>query len=151
MMLNKSIGIAKIDTNMKTNTVVEKIMSDSVISLHPHDTLKLVDRTFDKHKFHHIPITDVNRHVIGIISKEDIMRLISIRKEFTDKDFASIRVKDFMSDKVVTIQPDDTVGLAADIFMTNHFHAIPVTEDDKLVGIVTTHDLIKYAFGDVIL
>lgn len=134
---------------MDTSIIVEKIMSDEVISLHLNDTLRLVDKTFDKHNFHHIPICDVDRKVVGIISKEDIMRLISVRKEFTEKEFGSIKTKDFMSTNVVTIRPDDTIGLAADIFMTNHFHAIPVTEEDKLIGIITTHDLIKYAYGDV--
>ncbi len=134
---------------MKTNTIVEKVMTDKVISLHLEDSLRLVDRTFDKYRFHHIPICNVDKEVVGIISKEDIMRLISVRKEFTEKEFGAIKAKNFMSTNVITIRPDDTVGLAADIFMTNHFHAIPVTEDKRLVGIVTTHDLIKYAFGDI--
>lgn len=135
---------------MDTSIIVEKIMSDSVISLHPDDTLRLVDKTFDKYSFHHIPITNVDKKVLGIISKEDIMRLISVRKEFTDKEFGSIKAKDFMSTNVVTIRPDDTIGLAADMFMTNLFHAIPVTEDDKLIGIVTTHDLIKHAYSQLL-
>jgi len=55
-----------------------------------------------------------------------------------------------MSDKLVLITPEDSIGLAADMFITNHFHALPVVdEDDNLQGIVTTHDLIKYAYKDI--
>lgn len=134
---------------MNTDTLIEKVMSDKVVSLHMNDTLRLVDKTFDKYNFHHIPICDVDRKVVGIISKEDIMRLISVRKEFTEKEFGSIKAKDFMSTNIVTVRPDDSIGLAADIFMTNQFHAIPITEDEKLIGIITTHDLIKFAYGEV--
>ncbi len=134
---------------MDRNIPVEKIMTTDVIALHTEDTLKIVDNTFDKHGFHHIPITDIHRKVVGMISKEDIMRLISVRREFTDKEFGKIKTKDFMCTNVVTIRPDDSIGLAADMFMANKFHALPVVDEGKLVGMVTTHDLIKYAYKDV--
>ncbi len=136
---------------MDTLTPVKDIMTKDVIALHLDDTLKIVDKTFDKHHFHHIPILDSKAKVVGMISKEDILRLISVRQEFTDKEFGRIKVKDFMSDKVVLITPEDSVGLAADMFITNHFHALPVVfEDGNLAGIVTTHDLIKYAYKSAV-
>ena len=135
--------------DINRNNPVSEIMTKEVIALHTEDTLKLVDKTFDKYGFHHIPITDIHRKIVGIISKEDIIRLISVRREFTDKEFGKIKTKDFMSTHVVTITPDDSIGLAADIFLANKFHALPVVEDEKLVGIITTHDLIKYAYDDV--
>ena len=135
---------------MDALTPVKEIMTKDVIALHLDDTLRLVDKTFDKHHFHHIPILDSNGKVAGMISKEDILRLISVRQEFTDKEFGRIKVRDFMSDKLVLITPEDSIGLAADMFITNHFHALPVVdEDDNLQGIVTTHDLIKYAYKDI--
>jgi predicted transcriptional regulator len=45
------------------------------------------------------------------------------------------------------LDPDDTVGLAADIFLVNRFHALPVVDGVDLVGIVTSHDLIALAYG----
>ncbi len=135
---------------MDALTPVKEIMTKDVIALHLDDTLRLVDKTFDKHHFHHIPILDSKGKVAGMISKEDILRLISVRQEFTDKEFGRIKVRDFMSDKLVLITPEDSIGLAADMFITNHFHALPVVdEDDNLQGIVTTHDLIKYAYKDI--
>ena len=46
----------------------------------------------------------------------------------------------------VSLDMEDTVGLAADIFMANKFHALPVVENNQLVGIVTTHDILLFAF-----
>jgi acetoin utilization protein AcuB len=45
------------------------------------------------------------------------------------------------------LSPDDTVGLAADIFLANKFHALPIVDDGQLVGIVTAHDLLSYSFS----
>jgi len=133
-----------------TNVALKEIMTEEVITLHEDDSLRLVDKTFDKYGFHHIPILNTSKRVVGMISKDDILRLISIRNEFTDKEFGRIKVKDFMATDIVTVSSDDSIGLAADIFFANKFHALPIVENDKLVGLVTTHDLIKHAYKRVI-
>lgn len=46
----------------------------------------------------------------------------------------------------IQLDPDDSIGLAIDIFLANKFHALPIVEDGALLGIVTTHDLLEYAF-----
>jgi len=130
---------------MNPNILVTEVMTKDVIAIHVEDSLNIVSKTFENHSFHHIPILNHGK-LAGILSKEDILRLLSIRAEYSEKEFKQIKVKDFMSSKIISIRPDDSVGLAADIFMTNDIHALPVVEDDELVGIITTHDLIKYAY-----
>ena len=46
------------------------------------------------------------------------------------------------------LSPTDTVVTAATHFTKNKYHALPVVENGKLVGIVTTYDLIEYAYND---
>jgi len=130
---------------MNPNVPVNEVMTKNVISIHINDSLNIVSKTFENHSFHHIPVLNHGK-LAGILSKEDILRLLSVRAEYSEKDFKLIKVKDFMSSKVISIRSDDSVGLAADIFMTNDIHALPVVDQDELVGIITTHDLIKYAY-----
>jgi len=130
---------------MNPNIPVSEVMTKDVISIHVEDSFNIVSKTFESHSFHHIPILNHGK-LAGILSKEDILRLLSIRTEYSDEEFKLIKVKDFMSSKVISVRPDDSVGLVADIFMTNDIHAVPVVDGDELVGIVTTHDLIRYAF-----
>ena len=59
-----------------------------------------------------------------------------------------MQVLDIMTTKVVTLDPDDSIGLAADIFLANRFHALPIVEGKNLVGILTTYDLIKFCFQE---
>jgi CBS domain-containing membrane protein len=53
-------------------------------------------------------------------------------------------VEQVMAKNLVTISPETTIKEAAEILANREFHALPICEDDLLVGIVTTTDLIKY-------
>jgi len=53
-------------------------------------------------------------------------------------------VEQVMARNLVKVSPDTTIREVAEILSTREFHALPVVEDELLVGIVTTTDLIKY-------
>ena len=58
-----------------------------------------------------------------------------------------VPVKEIMIEKIATISPDERVDVAALIFHENRFHALPVVDEEKAVlGIVTSFDLIEYAY-----
>ena len=42
-----------------------------------------------------------------------------------------------------TLSKPDFIRTALEVFLVNRFHAIPVVDNDELVGIVTTFDIIK--------
>ena len=49
-----------------------------------------------------------------------------------------------MSTKLAKVNPEDRLAVVIEIFKDNLIHALPVVNDeDELVGIVTTHDLIQ--------
>ena len=131
---------------MKFNMPVSAIMTEHVITLHPDDSLNIVEETFAAKPFHHIPIVDVNQRLQGIVSKMDLLQLSAIKKDLTAKEYKFLKVKDFMTRNLVVIEPETSVIRAASIFYKNKFHALPVVKDDRIVGILTTHDLISMAF-----
>ncbi len=140
---------------MNSNTPVSEVMTEFTLSINPEDKLNVIQNIFKKHLFHHLPVVDKNHRVVGIISKSDLHLFF---KQLTDKSsgraysmltIGSTKAEDIMTEDPMVIEPEDTLGLAADIFMANTIHALPVVEDDKLVGIVTTHDLLNYAFKEV--
>jgi len=131
---------------MDPNIAISEIMTHNLVTVVPHDSLAKVNTIFLEYNFHHIPVVDKGNRLVGMITKEDLLRLTSVRPEFSDKAFDKIAVKDIMTSNLVTLEAEDTVGLAADIFLANEFHAIPVLEEERLTGIITTYDLIKYAY-----
>ena len=48
-----------------------------------------------------------------------------------------------MTKGLVKLELTDRINVASDIFYKNMFRALPVVENDKLVGIVTTYDIIR--------
>lgn len=139
-------------------TVLAKIMdvmTTDVITVHANETMDRVSLIFNSREIHHIPVVDSEGKVVGIISKTDYHKLEHGFTLFKSKEsqayneaiMRSLLASDVMTKQVVTLLPTDNLSVAVDIFRENLFHAIPVADDkQKLVGILTTYDLLNYAF-----
>jgi predicted transcriptional regulator len=49
-----------------------------------------------------------------------------------------------MKEHPMFVNSEDSIKKVADILIKEEFHALPVLQDDILVGIVTTTDIIKH-------
>lgn len=141
---------------MEKKMNVGQIMTTEVICLSPEDTMDKVQDIFQTHNIHHIPIIDGNK-VVGIISQTDYLKLLHGFTLFKTHDsqaynnaiMRSLLVKEVMTRQVATVEPDDSLEFAAGFFRENLFHALPVvSEEGNLVGIITTYDLINFAFTE---
>ena len=132
---------------MNPNTPVDSIMTSHLITVRPDTPLTRVADVFAKHTFHHLPVTDGQGMLLGIISKEDFAKvayILSFSENGSGED--AICASDVMTKYPLSLSPEDSIGLAADIFLANKFHALPIIEGGVLVGLVTTHDLIAFSF-----
>lgn len=133
---------------MNRNSPIKEIMTTDLITARGEDSVNRIRQIFEANNFHHLPVIEDGNSLIGIISREDINRVVQLLAFDAKKaKHGPMRAKDIMSQSPMMLDPDDTIGLAADVFMTNKFHALPVIEDDSLIGIVTTHDLLSYCFS----
>jgi acetoin utilization protein AcuB len=53
----------------------------------------------------------------------------------------STLVKDIMTTRLGKLAPDDRLNVALEVFLVNRFHALPVVENNELVGIITPFDI----------
>ncbi len=124
------------------NEFIQSIMTKNPISLSTKATLGDVKNIFDENRIHHLPIIDDEGVVKGLITTYDLWKL-----NLHFDEYEAIEVTTIMNNKVVRINKDDKVGTAAELFLDRRFHALPVVDqDDKLVGIVTTFDVLRYEF-----
>jgi acetoin utilization protein AcuB len=126
---------------------VSSLMSDKLITVEPEDTIKKVEQLFKENRIHHLPVVEGEK-LIGIVSKSDYLFFKrGFNDEATDNRIDEFRlktrkVKDIMTKGIARLEPTDRLGVAVEVFKENLFHAIPVVEGEKLVGLITTFDII---------
>jgi signal-transduction protein with cAMP-binding, CBS, and nucleotidyltransferase domain len=127
---------------------VSTIMTTDVIYVAERDRLTTVRDIFKKNRIHHIPVVR-SGEVVGIISKEDLLLFLKgLGKNSTERVINETRLRTYNVETIMTrgvgkLEPTDRINVALDIFSKNLFRALPVVENNKLVGIVTTFDIIK--------
>ncbi|UXP31959.1 CBS domain-containing protein [Reichenbachiella agarivorans] len=128
---------------------VSKIMTRDVVTINITDPMKEVINVFEQIKIRHLPVMAEDT-LVGIISHSDIERL-KFGSDLMDKQTKAdesildmISVNQLMKHNPVTIGVNHSILDVAKLFARCPFHALPVTENNQLVGIVTTTDLMKY-------
>lgn len=127
---------------------ISQIMSKDLITVNEKDKLTVVRDIFEQHKIHHIPVVRFHT-VVGIISKSDYLYFVrGFTQNEEDKFVNDSRLKAYTADEIMTskiakVQSTDRINVAIELFAINRFHAIPVVEDEQLVGIITSHDIIR--------
>ena len=113
---------------------VREIMKKRVHTVAPSDSVVAVVNRFRADRIHHLVVANGSK-VVGLVSHHDIHRA-------AQEDAERTRVSDVMTDDVVTIDADATVREAANKMRGNTIGCLPVTEEKKLVGIITRADLV---------
>ena len=86
-----------------------------------------------------VVVVDVERsRPLGIVTERDVLRLVERYPEPL-----IIKVKDVMSQPLVTVGDDTGMEEAARLMAREGIKRLPVVQDDKLVGIVTSSDIMK--------
>ncbi|MCS6905214.1 MAG: CBS domain-containing protein [Bacteroidia bacterium] len=134
---------------MKKREPVSHIMTTEITTVNVKQSLREVAKIFEENKFRHLPVVS-GEDLVGIISKTDILRISygsnfgAQEKQIDDAIFDMLSIPQVMQTNLHTIEPSTPIREAAEILSQAEFHALPVVEGKKLVGIVTTTDIIKY-------
>ncbi|MEE9437462.1 MAG: CBS domain-containing protein [Saprospiraceae bacterium] len=132
---------------------VSTIMATDLITLTPDASISDAAKIFESKRVHHIPVT-VDGQLLGIVSKSDYL---FFRRGFLDsgeeQKIEEIRMNNYQVEYIMTkgiakLDPNERINVALELFKVNIFHAIPIVDNDKLVGIVTTYDIINHLAND---
>lgn len=135
---------------MKTNSVTT-IMTKNVVCISPEQHLLDVKHIYEKKKWHHhIPVTE-NEKLVGMVSLIDFMYNIAgagIRDD--NKIYKELRVKDIMTQNPFHLTTSATIEDVAKVLAKGYYHAVPILENNKIVGIVSTADMIKFLLNETL-
>ena len=91
------------------------------------------------------PMPEKAAKLVGMVSLVDFMYNISGAGLSDDhKIYKTLKVKDIMTSKPFYLNTISTVEDVAKVLALGKYHAIPILENDRLVGIVSTADIINY-------
>lgn len=135
---------------MKKREPVSAIMTENVLTCdlsNPKIGLRDAREILEKNDIRHLPVVH-GEELKGIISLTDIHR-ISFGGNFGQGEvdeaiFDMLSIEQVMSHHPKTVDKSDTIKEVSEMLAEENFHAVPVTENGKLAGIVTTTDVIKY-------
>jgi len=119
------------------HTFVKDVMKIPVVSIDQSMTVKDAATMMDDSDVGCIVITKENKPV-GILTERDFVKRVLFKGISP-----SALVSEAMSSPIKAISQSETVWEAAEAMKINKIHKLPVIEDGKLVGIITTTDLVK--------
>lgn len=116
----------------------------NVVTVAPTASLAAIAATLAEKRIGAVVVTD-NDAIGGIISERDIVRAIARH----GGDGLTKPASEWMTAKVVTCAPEDTIHDVMQKMTSGRFRHLPVVEDGKLAGIVSIGDVVKRRIEDV--
>jgi CBS domain-containing membrane protein len=126
---------------------VKDLMTKDLHSLTATASLGQARQLMEQHRIRQIPVVDDQHAVVGIVTKKDVYAAsisnltqnIGKRQEILEQ---GVRVEEIMTTKVTSISADQLVSEAASQLLELRVGALPVTDDGKLVGLISGTDIL---------
>ena len=115
------------------NAKVKDLMSASVITTQASATVDRTRRLLQRNGIGSVPVVDAEGHPVGIISSSDLIPELN----------SNSPIRSIMTEKVYTVPVYDDVSVAARIMRNHGIHHVVVTHEQKIVGIISSFDLLK--------
>jgi CBS domain-containing protein len=120
--------------------VVSEYMTRKVLALKPDTEILDAVAFLLKHKISGAPVVDKDKHLVGVISEKDCLRLLA---EGVSANVPHGSIAEFMTADVETLSPDMDLYYAAGLFLNRNFRRFPVVEDGVLVGQISRRDILR--------
>jgi len=115
------------------NVKVHELMSGTVVTTQPHASVERVRGILQRNKVGALPVVDSEGRPVGIVSATDLVPELKPESP----------IKTIMTEKVYTVPKYDDVSVAARIMRNHKIHRVVVTDEQKVVGMISAFDLLK--------
>ena len=121
---------------------VAEVMNKSVVTVDPTSSIgEAAEKMIDAGVGAVVVMEDMAR-IVGIVTERDLMRAVAQRARA-----AEARVRQWMTESVVTIEPDTEIHDAAKMMFQRNFRHLPVVNSEgRLMGIASLRRLSQYEF-----
>ncbi|MBX3411310.1 MAG: CBS domain-containing protein [Pirellulales bacterium] len=122
--------------------LVQDILRAKGTRVHTIDPSVSVEETVEtlvRNNVGSLVVCDADGHMLGIVSERDILRCIAKHRGGCSR----LSVRDLMTKNVVTGTPSDDIATVMGLMTDHRIRHLPITEEDRLVGIVSIGDVVK--------
>ncbi len=124
--------------------LVRDIMTSNVVTIPSNTPVLEAEQIMIFHKFERLPVVDKGK-LLGLVTKDNLLKASPSDATTLSRGelyylLSKLTVKEIMKKNVVTVSPDVPVEQAAAIAQKNKVGCLPVLEDSKVIGILTTND-----------
>jgi CBS domain-containing protein len=123
---------------VKAPDFVQQMMSSPVVHVAPDDSVADALRAMIDRDIGAVVVVDDGRPV-GVFTERDVSRRILDDPKLLDR-----WVGDVMSAPVISVAPTDEVVFIFGLMTDRRIRRLPVVEGDRLVGIITERDLLRW-------
>ncbi|HWR79573.1 MAG TPA: CBS domain-containing protein [Pseudomonas sp.] len=125
---------------MLNSITVRDYMTRHLLTFHAEtDLFTAIDRLLE-HRVHAAPVVDEHGRLTGLLSADDCLKKII---DGTYYEEVGGTVGDSMAREVFSISPETDIMRAAEYLVRDGRRSLPVVENDKLIGQVSRHDLLR--------
>jgi CBS domain-containing protein len=123
---------------------VERIMTTDVWSVRQETPAVDTAQLLYDNRFGCAPVVDDHRHIIGIVTEADFLRLV-LDMLAQEQD---LRVRDFMTTDLVTLRPEQSLSVAEEMMTLRQIRNLPVVDEaGALLGLITHRDLLAAQYS----
>lgn len=125
---------------------IGRIMRTDLVTVTPETTLVQARELVEEKGIDHLLVVNNKGKLVGIVSDRDLKQnwaspATALSTHELNYLLQKVEVAFIMVKTVITIAPDTTIERAAYIMQTNNISSLPVMENDELVGIITSTDV----------
>ncbi len=117
---------------------VKDLMSSNPVTVDREETVAAAARLLSRHNIGALPVTSQGGRLVGMLTDRDI----TVRCVAANFDPNITRVRTVMSSGTVTINAEDSKTQAAKTMGKHQVRRLPVTQDGRLVGMLSEKDLV---------
>ncbi len=139
-LIEKKI-IFSLKENIKKPLVAKDIMSYPVMVVNENERVDNVNEILKKYGHSGIPIVNSKQNLVGIITRKDIDKAMN-------HGLSHAPVKGFRSHGVVTADQDTPISGLQKIMIDNAIGRIPIINKNRIIGIVTRKDILRFLHGN---
>lgn len=122
------------DTEINTESLIKDHMSNAFITLDEHMPITEATSSLLKMNLSGAPVVNSSSELIGFLSEKDCLKCVLETKYYNQ---TPTTVGQFMSKKLITLSPNDSLLHVVELFLKNNFQMYTVVDDHRVVGIVS--------------